>query len=232
MGLAPGHEGGSGDVSRSASAWDPPEPVRAYSPFLTKTASDMVPDWSPGGPNEVRRLLLDQELHGLSVGTALEVGCGSGVNALKLAERGWSVTGIDWEEQDIELATREGQEKRLDATFYPFYPVDAWEPSTKFDLVISSFAKRRVIDPKSYDYVLHTAVKALARGGTLFVVEWDSSMSTAWFVRLNQLMSPEQIAELLPELDIEKAEVRRLADNGLSASIAVVRARKPTPTAL
>ena len=65
------------------------------------------------GPNqvEVADLILDDELEGLPGGTALDLGCGAGTNALKLADRGWSVIGVDWAEHAVELATRSAQEK-------------------------------------------------------------------------------------------------------------------------
>ena len=177
--------------------------------------------------------ILDQELEGLPLGTALDLGCGSGPNALKLAERGWSVAGVDWAEHAIALATRSAQEKGLDATFC-VSDTSTWEPPTKFDLVISSYALPGGDDSER---TLRTAVKALAQGGTLIVAEWDKSMSEVWNFAEGELMSPEQIAELLPGLEIEKAEVRCLqnifsdddprAQEGSSANVALVRARKP-----
>lgn len=155
---------------------------------------------------EVTDLILDEELEGLPVGTALDLGCGTGTNALKLAERGWSVIGVDWAEHAIELATRSAQEKGLDATFY-VGDTTTWEPPAKFDLVISTYALPGGDDSKR---TLQTALKALAQGGTLLVAEWDKSMSEVWNFAKDELMSPEQIAELLPGLEIEKAEVRRL----------------------
>ena len=163
----------------------------------------------------------------------MDLGCGSGPNALKLAEKGWSVVGVDWAEHAIELATRSAQEKGLDATFY-VGDTTTWEPPAKFDLVISTYALPGGEDSKR---TLQTALKALARGGTLLVAEWDKSMSEVWGFAEDELLSPEQIAELLPGLEIEKAEARRLenvfsaddprAHKGTSANVAFVRARKP-----
>jgi SAM-dependent methyltransferase len=179
-------------------------------------------------------LLLDQELDGLRVGTALDLSCGSGQNALKLAERGWSVVGVDWAEEAIELATRSARERRLDAKFY-VGDITAWEPTLTFDLVISTYALPGGDDNKR---TLQTAMRALAQGGTLFVAEWDKSMSEVWGFAEDDLLSPEQISELLPGLEIEKAEVRHLenvfssaddprAQQGSSAKVAFIRARKP-----
>jgi len=177
--------------------------------------------------------LLDQELETLTAGTALDLGCGSGQNALKLAERGWSVVGVDWAQCAVELATRSAQEKRLDATFY-VGDITTWEPPGKFDLVVSTYALPGGDDNKR---TLHTALKALAPGGTLLVAEWDKSMTEVWGFAEDDLPSPEQIVELLPELVIERAEVRHLenvfpaadlrAHRGTSANVAFVRARKP-----
>ena len=176
--------------------------------------------------------LLDQALEGLPVGTALDLGCGSGANALRLAERGWSVVGVDWAEHAIELAKRSAQEKGIDATFTAG-DVTTWEPPAQYDLVISTYALPGGEDSKR---ALQTALKALAQGGTLLVAEWDRSMSETWGFGEGELLSPEEIVELLPGVEIEKAEVRRLEDafadddprahGGSSANVAFVRARK------
>ena len=189
-------------------------------------------------PNQVMVTdhLLDQELETLTAGTALDLGCGSGQNALKLAERGWSVVGVDWAQHAIELATRSAQAQGLDASFY-VGDITTWEPPAKFDLVVSTYALPGGEDNKR---TLHTALKALAPGGTLLVAEWDKSMSEIWGFAEGDLLSPEQIIELVPGLVIERAEVRRLenafpaddprAHNGTSANVAFVRARKPAGT--
>ena len=181
---------------------------------------------------EITDLILDEELEGLTVGTALDLGCGTGTNALKLAGRGWSVVGVDWAERAIEFATRSAQEKGLAATFY-VGDITNWHPPARFDLVISTYALPGGNDSKQ---ALQTALKALSQGGTLLVAEWDKSMSEVWNFAADELMSPEQIIELLPELEIEKAGVRRLqdvfsaddprAEQGSSANLAFVRAKK------
>ena len=60
-------------------------------------AREMV--WSKG-PN----LRFASEVADLEPGRALDVACGEGRNALWLAERGWSVTGIDFSEVAINKA--------------------------------------------------------------------------------------------------------------------------------
>ncbi len=179
---------------------------------------------------EVMDLILDDEVEQLPVGTALDLGCGTGTNSLKLARRGWSVIGVDWAEHAIALATRSAQEKGLDATFY-VGDITNWQPPSKFDLVISTYALPGKSGSKQ---ALQTALKALSQNGTLLVAEWDKSMSEVWNFAEDELMSPEQIVELLPGLKIEKAEVRRLpdvfsdrrAEKDSSANVALVRARK------
>ena len=182
---------------------------------------------------EVIDRILDAELEGLPVGTALDLGCGAGTNALKLAQRGWSVVGVDWAEHAVELAARSAQEKGLDTEFY-VGDITTWEPPAKFDLVISTYALPGSDDSKR---TLQTALKALAPGGTLLVAEWDRSMTAVWGFAEDELMSPAEIAALLPGLEIERAEVRHLDDifphgdpraqAGTAANVAFVRARRP-----
>lgn len=180
----------------------------------------------------VADFFLDEEIDGLPKGSALDLGCGSGPNALKLAERGWSVVGVDWSERAIELATKAARDRGLDATFYVADTTN-WDPPAQFDLVISTYALPGGDDSRK---VLHTAVRALAPGGTLLVVEWDKSMSEIWPFAEDDLLSPEQIVDYLPELVIENSEVRHQKDVfpaddprgqfGTSANVAFVRARK------
>jgi SAM-dependent methyltransferase len=189
-------------------------------------------------PNQVEVVdfILDRELAGLPVGTALDLGCGTGTNALKLAERGWSVVGVDWAEGAIEMATKAAQERGLDAKFY-VGDITTWEPPACFDLVISTYALPGGDDNKR---TLQTALMALAPGRTLLIAEWDRSMAEVWGFDEDELPSPGQIVELLPSLVIEKAEVRRLegvfspdeprAQHGPWVNVAFVRARKPKQT--
>ena len=178
--------------------------------------------------------VLDRETEGLQPGRALDLGCGSGPNALKLAERGWSVVGVDWAENAIELARNSARARGLDATFL-VGDITAWELPGTFDLVISTYA---LPGGKWSRQALGTALEALAPGGTLIVAEWDRSMSGVWGFEIDELMTPEQIVELLPGLEIERAEVRRIEDlfpapddprghGSSAANVAFVRARKP-----
>ena len=177
---------------------------------------------------------LGAEIEDLDPGTALDLGCGSGANVFMLARRGWSVLGVDWAEQAIELATQAAADQGLDATFVVADTTE-WQPARPFDLVISTYA---LPGGDGSRRVLQTAVAALADGGTLIVAEWDRSMSAAWGFEADELMTPDEIVACLPGLEIEMAEVRHLADAfpdpndprgraGSSANVAFVRARKP-----
>ncbi|MBO0684798.1 MAG: methyltransferase domain-containing protein, partial [Candidatus Dormibacteraeota bacterium] len=44
----------------------------------------------------------------LSVGRALDLGCGTGTNSLHLAQQGWSVVGLDFSSTAIERARERG----------------------------------------------------------------------------------------------------------------------------
>jgi SAM-dependent methyltransferase len=151
-----------------------------------------------------------------------------------LAERGWSVVGVDWAGHAIELAIQAAADRGLDATFV-VGDITGWEPPAEFDLVISTYALPGGDDNRR---VLQTAFGALAQGGTLIVAEWDRSMSQVWGFGEDELMTPERIVALLPGLEIEKAEVRHVenafpspddprGEEGSAANVAFVRARKP-----
>ena len=186
------------------------------------------------GQASVEDFLLVAEVEDLEPGAALDLGCGTGANALMLAERGWAVVGVDWAEHAIESATQSAQDRGLDARFL-VGDISQWQPADTFDLVISTYA---LPGGDLSRLVLETAAAALAPGGTLIVAEWDQSMSEVWGFEEGILMTAEQIAALLPGLEIEKVDLRHVEtpfpssddprgqDSG-AANVALVRARKP-----
>ena len=50
-------------------------------------------------------------------GTGLDMGCGTGTNALTLARHGWKVTGVDFSTQAIARARRKARKEGLEITF-------------------------------------------------------------------------------------------------------------------
>ncbi len=187
----------------------------------------------PKGTMVTDRFLQVETAH-LRPGRALDLGCGTGRNALALAERGWSVTGVDWAEHAISLAKEAAAQQNFSADFIAA-DITKWKPLHLYDLVISTYALPGGEDGKR---VLQTAAAALAPGGTLLITEWDRSMAAVWGFDEDELYTPEAIAAMLPDLIIEIAEVRRFSDMftapddprgsvGSSANVAFVLARKP-----
>jgi len=185
-------------------------------------------------PNQVGvpDYILHQEIKDLPVTNVLDIGCGIGTNVFKLAELGWSVFGIDISKTAIEIARKEAITRKINATFYA-EDSTLWEPPFPFKLVLSTYSLPGGEDSKT---TLETAEKALASGGTLIITEWDKSMGEVWEFMKDDLMSPTEIADMLPGLKIEKTEVLRF-DNifppddrravaGTWANVALVRAIK------
>jgi thioredoxin reductase/SAM-dependent methyltransferase len=106
----------------------------------------------------------------LSPGTALEIGCGEGADAVWLAERGWQVTAVDVSETAVARGRAAAHERRLDDRVR-FVVADAGEAASEgtFDLVASSFLHSWEPDfPRIA--VLRSAAERVAPGGHLLVV--------------------------------------------------------------
>ncbi|MEU5980840.1 methyltransferase domain-containing protein [Streptomyces sp. NPDC047434] len=124
--------------------------------------SDRV--WS-GRPNP----LLVREVAALRPGTALDLGCGEGADAVWLAEQGWRVTGVDISATALaraaEHAEREGVGERVS---WERHELGATFPEGTFDLVSAQFLQSPVaLDQNG---VLRRAAAAVAPGGHLLVV--------------------------------------------------------------
>lgn len=124
------------------------------------TAADRM--WS-GNPNPV----LVDETAALTPGTALDVGCGEGADALWLAARGWKVTGIDISSVALERAAKQGELQGLHVDWRQVDLLEAALPAGPYDLVSAQFMHL----PSALRRKLYARLaEAVAAGGTLLLV--------------------------------------------------------------
>ncbi|PAZ10021.1 SAM-dependent methyltransferase [Streptomyces sp. SA15] len=120
--------------------------------------------WS-GRPNP----LLVREVRGLEPGTALDLGCGEGADAVWLASQGWRVTGVDISRTALERAAGHAAEAGVgDRISWERHELGVTFPEGSFDLVSAQFLQSPV--PWDQDGALRRAAAAVAQGGTLLIV--------------------------------------------------------------
>jgi SAM-dependent methyltransferase len=119
---------------------------------------------SGNGFEKAPNKLLVSTIENLPPGTALDLMCGQGRNALYEASRGWRATGIDYSAVGIDQARKAASERKLDVELVDA-DLDKMElGEAKYDLVSMLYAGA---DPK----LIAKAQAALKPGGT-FVYEY------------------------------------------------------------
>ncbi len=153
--------------------------------------------WS-GNPNQ--RLV--EQVSDLEPGTALDVGCGEGADAIWLAEQGWRVTGVDVSKvalaRGAQQAASVGQEI-ADRIAWERADLLTWEPAARqFDLVSAHFIHMPKAERESLFRRLAAAVTA---GGSLLIVGHHPSDVHTSIGRPHHLTdwmyTAEEVAELL-----------------------------------
>jgi len=120
-------------------------------------ATDLV--WSKG-PNQ----FLPPVTAGLPLGSALDLACGEGRNAIWLATQGWEVTAVDFSTVGID----KGRELAgATAVNWVASDVTTYRPNQQFDLVLV-FYLHLLAD--EFEHAITTAVDSVADGGALFCV--------------------------------------------------------------
>ncbi len=132
---------------------------------------------SPGGPEEVARVLGSRQLKGLHV---LDLGCGAGGIAIHLVERHGAarVTGLDVEGPVIEAARRHATGKDLGdrVEFMHIAPGRLPFGGERFDAVFSKDALVHVADKEA---VFGEIFRVLKPGGFIAVSDWMTSHDEA-----------------------------------------------------
>ena len=129
-------------------------------------AYDRVPNWEIGRP---QREFVALEEAGEIAGDVLDVGCGTGENALFLAGRGHEVRGVDSAARAIELAREKAEERDLPVTFLLQDALALEGLGRSFDTVIDSGLFHALSDPERPRFVQSLST-ALRPGGTYFML--------------------------------------------------------------
>lgn len=190
------------------------------------SATELV--WSRG-PNE----FLVAEVGGLAPGTALDVACGEGRNAIWLAERGWTVTAFDFSSVAIDKAKEIATARGFDVDWH-ILDVDRWEPDSVYDFVAVLYLQ---LPQPQRSAMFAKAAHSVAPGGTLlFTAHALRNLEDGFGGPRDPAVLPEPagvVADLLAAdagLEVEKAEeIERLVDTPGGPRTAIdmlVRARK------
>ena len=153
----------NGSVTKTeASAFD-----RAY---------EGTPPWDIGRPQgEVVRLARQ----GVLKGRVLDVGCGTGENALYLAERGREVWGVDSAARAIEKARVKAESRDLAARFLVRDALELEDLRVQFDAAIDSGMFHSLTDAERPLYARSLSA-ALRPGATLYLLCWSEHEPGDW----------------------------------------------------
>jgi len=97
----------------------------------------------------------------------LDLGCGPGLYAVQLANKGHKVTGVDFSENSIAYAREEAQRKHLDIKYLQADYTSLKLEADQFDLVILIYTDFGVLFPDERDKVLALIHRVLKPGGKL-----------------------------------------------------------------
>ena len=109
----------------------------------------------------------------LPAGSALDIGCGTGDNAIYLAKHGWTVTGVDYVEKPVNKARAKAAAGNLDIRFEQADVTRLCEESigSNFALIVDNGCLHGMNDEDRYDYVREVTAAA-APGARLLLVEF------------------------------------------------------------
>ncbi len=140
-------------------------------------AYQTTPPWDVGRPQPAFVELV--KTGELNRGNVLDVGCGTGENALYLAEKEFSVTGVDLTNRAIAAARAKAAERRLRVDFREGNALSLDFKEGVFDNVIDSGLFHIFPDDDRPVYAREVA-RVLARGGKYFMLCFSEKEPTNW----------------------------------------------------
>jgi SAM-dependent methyltransferase len=115
----------------------------------------------------------------LNIGGVLDVGCGTGENALYLAEKGFSVVGVDLATRAIDAAKAKSTERKLKVDFRIANALSLDFKNDYFDNAIDSGLFHTFNDNSRVDFAREIA-RVLKTGGKYFMLCFSDKEPTNW----------------------------------------------------
>lgn len=140
-------------------------------------------------------------------GRALDLGCGTGTNALAMALKGWTVTGVDFSSLAIGMAKQKAAEAGLDIDFHTADVSELDFLSEPFDYVLDIGCLFTLTREKREKYARHLARLMKPRGVYMLYAwlerQWKGkphgismeevqSLLDPWFDRKRMVMGEEK----------------------------------------
>jgi SAM-dependent methyltransferase len=135
-----------------------------------------VPPWEIDGPQGEIVRLAD---HGEIKSPVLDVGCGTGENALYLSALGFDVVGIDIVPAAVEKALLKEKERSLAAIFLVWDALNLQDLKRRFDTIIDS-GFFHVLPDKKRPVFVESLASALNPGGTYFMMCFSEQEPGSW----------------------------------------------------
>ncbi len=136
-----------------------------------------TPPWDIGRPQPAFVGLVHAgELTG---NTVLDVGCGTGENALYLAQNGFSVAGVDLSTRAIVAAKAKAEERKLKIDFRLANALSLEFQSGRFDNAIDSGLFHTFTDNDRISFA-HEIARVLTRNGGYFMLCFSDKEPTNW----------------------------------------------------
>ena len=138
-------------------------------------------------------------------GRALDLGCGTGTNAITLCEHGWRVTGVDFSPKAIAAGRRKAARKKLNIDFHMGDVADLSFIAGPFDfaLDVGCLFSLKARDRDRYAAGL---ISMLPRGARYMLYAWLPQIRHG---RQMGISSQEVAALFLPALTMDRTEVGR-----------------------
>jgi SAM-dependent methyltransferase len=115
----------------------------------------------------------------LNIGGVLDVGCGTGENALYLAEKGFSVVGVDLATRAIDAAKAKSTERKLKVDFRIANALSLEFKNDYFDNAMDSGLFHTFNDSNRVDFAREIA-RVLKTGGKYFMLCFSDKEPTNW----------------------------------------------------